>query len=325
MSSDLSPKQIEEAELPKDTVAASELESESVKAAELDKSAQNELDGMEPPKPPRCPAFHQKIRHGESDGDGEQHAEAAYKEGHSTQYDSMPSSNSIPNTPAHTPAHTPASGEEHPAAAAAADVAPDSAQEQLQDLDHEAEATDSDKSPDKEQVEGTHVDPTKMGGSTDTDADEIGLMEPPKPVHLAARPRGRYQGTPQTPQSQSLRRSDSGDNPALIRPEIDGHIIRNRTSVEHAPHHATAKRLFCISKDGDSEDPYSTKTYAHFCSNFVRALIDHGYRTETKRFRPRGPKDVKSSGNQGHGHGHGGSGKPKKGMAEQGSTSTSEA
>ncbi|KAJ6533962.1 hypothetical protein DFH09DRAFT_1284251 [Mycena vulgaris] len=110
------------------------------------------------PKPPRCTAFHQKIRHGESDGDGEQHAEAAYKGLYALQ-----------NTPAHTPAHTPASGEEHPAAAAAAD---------LQDL--EAEATDSDKSSDKEQVEGTHVDPTKTGGSTDTDGDEIDLMEPPR-------------------------------------------------------------------------------------------------------------------------------------------------
>ncbi|KAJ6595729.1 hypothetical protein DFH09DRAFT_1357636 [Mycena vulgaris] len=98
----------------------------------------------------------------------------------------MSSSDSNPtNTPALK--DTPVLDKEHPAlATAAADVAPGSAQAKLQDL--EAEAKDSDKSSDKEQVEGTHADPTKTrdstgtdADSTGTDADEINLMEPPKP------------------------------------------------------------------------------------------------------------------------------------------------
>ncbi|KAJ6595728.1 hypothetical protein DFH09DRAFT_1305511 [Mycena vulgaris] len=66
MSSDSSPKQIEEVEVhgnmvettapqaepAKDRAPESDLKRESVKAAE-DISAQNELDGMGPPKPPR--------------------------------------------------------------------------------------------------------------------------------------------------------------------------------------------------------------------------------------------------------------------------------
>ncbi|KAJ6595730.1 hypothetical protein DFH09DRAFT_1273000 [Mycena vulgaris] len=71
------------------------------------------------------------------------------------------------------------------------------------------------------------------------------------------------------------------------------------------------RRLFCISTDSDSEDLYSTKTSAHFLSNFV--CLDREAR-----------KTLNRPGTKGHGHGHGGSGKPKKGMAEQGSTSTSE-